>query len=169
MCSDSETIACGLTQLDSDARLRARKASRQMSAKILVVYHEIRIAEVVSEILQGVGYEVRTELSSAAAIQNAKGFTPRLLIIDLVMPVISGLDAAEKISKQTGCKILFINPCATNGAFEDTYHELQMQGCDCEALATPFDRKELLEYVDTFLTNSRIRPFRLPAFLPCQN
>jgi DNA-binding response OmpR family regulator len=140
-----------------------------MPAKILVVHYEIRIAEVVSEILQGVGYEVRTELSSAAAIQNAEAFTPRLLIIDLVMPLISGLDVAQKISKQTGCKILFINPCATNGAFDDTYHELQIQGCDCEALATPFDRKELLEYVETFLTNSRMRPFRLPAFLPCQN
>jgi CheY-like chemotaxis protein len=140
-----------------------------MSAKILVVHHEIRIAEVVSEILQGVGYEVRTELSSVAAIQNARGFTPRLLIIDLVMPVISGLDAAEKISTQTGCKILFINPCATDGAFEGIYQELQRHGCHCEALATPFDRKELLEYVETFLTNSRLRPFRLPALLPSQN
>jgi chemotaxis response regulator CheB len=140
-----------------------------MSAKILVVHHEIVIVEVVSKILQSVGYEVRTELSSVSAIQNAKGFTPRLLIIDLVMPVISGLDAAEKISKQTGCKILFINPCATDGGFEATYRELQIQGCDCEALATPFDRNELLEYVETFLTNSRLRPFRLPALLLSQN
>jgi CheY-like chemotaxis protein len=140
-----------------------------MPAKILVVHHELLIAEVVSEILEGVGYEVRTEVSSVAAIQNAKAFTPRLLIIDLVMPVISGLDAAEKIAKQTGCKILFINPCATDGTFEATYHELQIQGCDCEALATPFDRKELLEYVETFLANSRLRPFRLAALLPSQN
>jgi CheY-like chemotaxis protein len=140
-----------------------------MSAKILVVHHEIRIAEVVSEILQGVGYEVRTELSSVAAIQNAKGFTPRLLIIDLIMPVISGLDAAEKISKQTGCKILFISPCATDGTFGDTYHELQMLGCVCEGFAMPFKKGDLLEYVETFLTNSRLRPFRLPVLLPSQN
>src|SRR5271170_3864309 len=140
-----------------------------MLSRILVVHHEIVIVEVVSKILQSVGYEVRTELSSVSAIHNAKAFTPRLLIIDLVMPVISGLDAAEKISKQTGCKILCINPCAKDGGFEATYRELQIQGCDCEAFATPFDRKELLEYVETFLTNSRLRPFRLPPLSASQN
>jgi diguanylate cyclase (GGDEF)-like protein len=117
------------------------------SRRILVVHHERLMAELICKLLLQEGYETRRECSSADAIGMASEFAPHLLIIDPVMPAISGLDAARQISIRTKCKVLFVNPGVRESAFTGFLDDLRNHGCDCEALPTPFESEELIECV----------------------
>jgi len=117
------------------------------SPKILIADHNSPVAELVSGLLRQDGYEVRVEQSSSGAIQSAGGFRPRLLVIDPVMPGIMGDHAAMRISHETKCKVLFLTVAASEIWFIEMLRDLRQQGCDCEALAKPFEAEELLDHV----------------------
>jgi DNA-binding response OmpR family regulator len=93
------------------------------------------------------------ECSSPGAIGAAAEFAPQLLIIDPVMPGVSGVDVARQISDQTKCKVLLISAGALEPCFVDILKELRDQDCDCEAFSSPFEKEELFEHV-----RRRIRP-----------
>ncbi len=116
-------------------------------SRILVVHHERLIGELIFKLLEQAGYETRMECSSADAILAAGQFTPRLLIIDPVMPQISGLDAAKHIFSQTRCTVLLVSAGASDSGFEEILSDLRGEGCDCAALGLPFEKEELLELV----------------------
>jgi len=116
-------------------------------SRILVVHHERLIGELICGLLEQAGYETRMECSSADAILAAGQFTPRLLIIDPVMPQISGLDAAKHIFGQTRSTVLLVSAGAADSRFEEILSDLRGEGCDCAALGLPFEKEELLELV----------------------
>jgi DNA-binding response OmpR family regulator len=114
---------------------------------ILIADHNPPIAEVLRLILQRDGYEIRVEPSSARAIRSAGEFRPQLLIIDPVMPEITGVEAAKRISDQTRCKVLFLTTAAREDWFCRTLRQLREQGYDCESLSKPFEAEEMLSHV----------------------
>jgi CheY-like chemotaxis protein len=137
-------------QREAQRPVRAHSLDEAMgmaSRRILVVHHEHLMAELICTLLLHEGYETRMECSSANAIRIASEFAPHLLIIDPVMPAISGEDAARQISAKTKCKVLLVNPGVREGAFTEFLDDLRNHGCDCEALPTPFESEELLECV----------------------
>jgi two-component system OmpR family response regulator len=115
--------------------------------RILVVHHERLIGELICKLLQQDGYETRIESSSVDAIRAARQFAPRLLIIDPVMPQISGRDAAKRIFGQTSCKVLVVSVGASDSRFGEIVDDLRGEGCDCAALGLPFEKDDLLELV----------------------
>ena len=117
------------------------------SLKILIADHEPVKASLVAGILKQNGYETRTEQSSSAALQNAAIFRPSLLVINPVMPGLSGVEVATRISTQTECKVLFLTTLASDNDFRELVRGLRQQGCDCEALPKPFAKEQLLEHV----------------------
>jgi CheY-like chemotaxis protein len=117
------------------------------SSRILIADHEPPIASLVAGILTQDGYHTHTEQSSSDAIQNAGLFGPSLLIIDPVMPGLSGVEVATRISTQTKCKVLFLTTLASDNDFRELMRGLRQQGCDCEALPKPFSKEQLIEHV----------------------
>jgi len=117
------------------------------SPKILIADHEPLIASLVAGILTQDGYETRTEQSSSDAIQNAGTFGPSLLVIDPIMPGLSGVEVAMRIARQTKCKVLFLTTLASDNDFREMVRGLRQQGCDCEALPKPFTKEQLVEHV----------------------
>lgn len=117
------------------------------SPKILIADHEPLIASLVAGILTQDGYETRTEQSSSDAIQNAGTFGPSLLVIDPIMPGLSGVEVATRISRKTKCKVLFLTTLASDNDFREMVRGLRQQGCDCEALPKPFTKEQLVEHV----------------------
>ena len=148
-----EKLGCVTTALNqtfvSDhqrAGSHARSQSPQ-SGRILVVHHERVIAEVICKILAHEGYEARMESSSSGAIARALEWLPQLLIIDPVMPGVSGVVAAKEICGQIECKVLLINAAAREPEFAEVVSNLRNKGCDCEAFPVPFEKEDLLEHV----------------------
>jgi DNA-binding NtrC family response regulator len=75
--------------------------------RVLVVDDERAIADSLARILRHHGFETLSEYSAKGAAQAALKFNPDVLISDIVMPGLSGIDLAEWFSKaRPRCRII---------------------------------------------------------------
>ncbi len=114
--------------------------------KILIANHDHRAANDLSSSLRRSGYDVSLAYTSDDAIRAAKN-EPALLIIDPVMPGLSGLEAANHIFAATGCKVLFLTDLAGDEDFQALVSGLVRDGIDCAAFATNRSSGDLVAYV----------------------
>ncbi len=68
--------------------------------KILVVDDEPEICHLIEQILKQEGYQVDVSFSGIEALQMIKSFNYHLLLTDLEMPGVDGLELARKAKKQ---------------------------------------------------------------------
>ncbi|NNF35600.1 MAG: response regulator transcription factor [Saprospiraceae bacterium] len=66
-------------------------------AKILIVDDEQDIVEFLSYNLEKEGFKVKTAFDGAKAIEKAKKFNPHLIILDIMMPEMNGIEVCEKL------------------------------------------------------------------------
>lgn len=119
-------------------------------AKVLVADDEHVIADTLVMILNHSGYEARAVYSGEEAVEEAASFMPSLLILDVVMGGMTGIDAAIQIqSKSPTCKILlFSGQAASTGLLK----EANEQGYNFELLAKPVHPVDLLAKLREQLT-----------------
>lgn len=67
--------------------------------KILLVDDEPDILEIVGYNLSAEGYQVVMAENGAEAIEQAKKHIPQLIILDVMMPLMDGIEACEKLRK----------------------------------------------------------------------
>ncbi len=72
---------------------------KEDKAKILLVDDEPDILEIVSYNLKSEGYQVYTAENGEEALKKAVKKTPDLVILDVMMPVMDGIEACEKMRK----------------------------------------------------------------------
>ena len=70
-----------------------------MAESILVVDDEKDIAEILGHVLLAEGFRVRTVLDGQDAVQAARRETPDLVILDLMLPGLPGLDVLKELRK----------------------------------------------------------------------
>ncbi|MCC5621778.1 response regulator [Nostoc sp. CHAB 5715] len=145
---------------------------------ILVVDDNPDLRTYVSEIFRRNGYHVRTARNGYEGHSIAKEIIPSLIVTDLMMPLVSGLEMIQMIrneEKLKGIPIILL----TAKADEETRIEGTEHGADAY-LAKPFNDRELLAEVrnllalkenerrivelNTYLTESVLKRF-LPAVL----
>ena len=73
-----------------------------MSEKILIVEDEIDVAELLAHHLRGDGFAVEIVNNGRAALAAVKNQPPALIVLDLMLPEISGLDLCRMIKVQSG-------------------------------------------------------------------
>jgi two-component system, OmpR family, alkaline phosphatase synthesis response regulator PhoP len=66
-------------------------------AKILIVDDEADILEILSYNLEKENYQVKTANNGLAAIEKALKFRPHLIILDIMMPGMDGIEVCEKL------------------------------------------------------------------------
>ncbi len=71
-----------------------------MSTRILVVDDDADIAMVLSDRLQAMGHEVQTATEGQAALTLLEEDSPALLLLDLEMPKMSGMDVLKRVRKE---------------------------------------------------------------------
>ena len=76
--------------------------------KILIVDDEEDIIELLSYNLQKEGYQVATASDGRKAVEIAQTFLPDLVILDIMMPVMDGIEAGRKLRAMPELKNLFI-------------------------------------------------------------
>jgi DNA-binding NtrC family response regulator len=74
--------------------------SEDLNASVLVVDDEEQFLEVFSKRLEGRGLKVEKAVSGEEALKHAQGKNFDTIILDMMMPGISGLDALKKLKKE---------------------------------------------------------------------
>ena len=116
--------------------------------RILVVDDEKDIRDIVKILLEREGYTVMCAENGAEAVSivSAQEHCFRLIIMDIIMPVMDGTQAAEEIRKLTDCPILFLTAKSSD---DDKICAYTAGGDDY--LSKPFSRVELLLRVHALL------------------
>ncbi len=79
-----------------------------MSHRILLVEDEAAIAESVAYSLQGEGFEVRIAADGMEGLTSFRSFSPDLIVLDLMLPRLSGLDLCRIIRKESSVPIVML-------------------------------------------------------------
>src|SRR5215470_12195619 len=125
--------------------------------RILVVEDEKRIADFLCRGLQGAGYAVDTAPNGTTAIDLIHATDYDLVILDLMLPDMDGLQVLERIrSRQVGPPVLILS---AKGALDDRVKGLE-QGAD-DYLVKPFAFVELLARVRALLRRGQPAPEKL--------
>jgi CheY-like chemotaxis protein len=110
--------------------------------KVLVADDEKLIADTLAIILRGEGFEVRAVYSGEEVLVTAESFEPDLLISDVMMPGINGIEAAiVLLGKLPDCKVLLFSGQATT---VDLLEKARAQNYEFETLAKPVHPSDLL-------------------------
>jgi len=110
--------------------------------KVLVADDEKVIADTLAIILNQNGFDASAVYSGTDAVEKARKSAPDLLISDVIMPDMNGIDAAIRIrSFLPGCKILLFSGQA---ATADLLESARQQGHEFEILAKPVHPQDLL-------------------------
>ena len=115
-------------------------------AKILVVDDEADIRKIVRLILQKKGYDVVEAGNGIAAVEQVANGDIDLVIMDIMMPQMSGIDACEKIRKLSIVPVLFLTAKSLVADKQSAY----MSGGD-DYLVKPFSATELTIKVEALL------------------
>lgn len=122
--------------------------------KILVVDDEIHIVHVVTIKLRNNGYEVISAENGADALDMARRDLPDVIISDLQMPVMTGLELVEKLRQDEETRTIPVI-MLTARSF-DIPPEQQQRLYIVQCLSKPFSPRELLGCVeDTLCVGSR--------------
>jgi len=76
--------------------MSAAKASQQPH-RVLVVDDDPDIVELLQYNLEKEGYEVRTASDGRRALEVARGFTPELVLLDIMMPQMDGIETGRQL------------------------------------------------------------------------
>jgi len=110
--------------------------------RVLVADDEQVIANTLAIILNQAGFEARAVFSGEKAVEALDTFRPDMLISDVIMTDLNGIDAAIKIrSLLPACKILLFSGQA---ATADLLDRARNQGHEFEILAKPVHPQDLL-------------------------
>lgn len=118
-------------------------------SQVLVVDDNPDLRAYVSSVLQRQGYKVRTAEQGAAGLEMASRYRPDLIVTDLMMPGVSGLEMIERIRKDAdlqGTPVILL----TAKVDDETRLEGVEQGADAY-LSKPFNDRELLAEVRNLL------------------
>ena len=110
--------------------------------KVLVVDDEHVIADTLAMILNQSGFEARAVYSGEKALEMASAFAPDMLITDVIMADLNGIDAAIRIrALLPQIKVLLFSGQA---ATADLLEKARAQGYEFEILAKPVHPQDLL-------------------------
>jgi CheY-like chemotaxis protein len=110
--------------------------------RVLVVDDERVIADTLAIILNQNGFDASAVYTGTAAVDRARETKPDLIISDVIMPDMNGIEAAIRIRQALpGCKILLFSGQA---ATADLLEKARAQGHEFEILAKPVHPQDLL-------------------------
>ncbi len=118
--------------------------------KILIVEDEKTLNEAYQMILKRKGYDVYTAYDGKEAIEITKDIEPDLILLDLRMPKMSGLDFLKQyniVNKHPNVKVVVFSNMDTKEDIDEAY-ELGANKYMLKAWASP---QELLKLVDEVL------------------
>ncbi|HEY6252547.1 MAG TPA: response regulator [Candidatus Angelobacter sp.] len=118
------------------------KDGQSTKPKVLVVDDERVIADTLAIILNQSGFDASAVYTGTDAVHKAQSHKPDLIISDVIMPDMNGIEAAIRIREiLPECKILLFSGQA---ATADLLEKARLEGHEFEILAKPVHPQDLL-------------------------
>lgn len=118
-------------------------------ARILIVEDEQDLAGLLDYNLRQVGHEVDVARTGASAVAKLEGFRPDLILLDLMLPDISGLEVVRAMRASPQHHRTAVMMVTAKGAEADRVQGFEL-GAD-DYLVKPFSVRELLLRVEAIL------------------
>jgi len=113
---------------------------------ILVIEDELKIQQIIKAYLEKEGYEVSTAATGTKGIAAIKATPPDLIILDLMLPELSGEDLLATLRQTSSIPVIILSAKTTE---EEKIFGLEI-GAD-DYLAKPFSPRELVARVKAHL------------------
>src|SRR5262252_6107842 len=113
---------------------------------ILVVEDESSIASFVSLYLRNAGYTVRTAATGADALADAASSPPALVVLDLMLPDIDGIEVCKRLRQGSDVPILMLT-----ARDEDVDKIIGLEVGADDYLTKPFNPRELVARIRSIL------------------
>ena len=117
-----------------------------MSEKILIVDDEENICELLKMELELEGYECMVAYDGPSAIDVFNDYSPNLMILDLMLPGMSGMDVCKHVSECHDVPIIMLTAKSETA---DKINGLEI-GAD-DYITKPFETRELLARVHALI------------------
>jgi len=118
--------------------------------RILIIEDEKKIARFLELELSHEGYEVQTAYDGRSGLDKAKSWKPDLLILDLMLPELSGIEVCRRLRQESDMPIIMLT---AKDDVSDKVMGLDM-GAD-DYMTKPFAIEELLARIRVGLKKSR--------------
>ncbi|MDK9494297.1 response regulator transcription factor [Streptomyces katrae] len=119
-------------------------------ARVLVVDDDPTVAEVVTGYLRRAGHEVGHAADGPAALDAAARYAPDLVVLDLMLPGIDGLEVCRRLRAEHPVPVIMLT---ARGDEDDRIAGLEL-GAD-DYVTKPFSPRELVLRVESVLRRSR--------------
>jgi two-component system, OmpR family, response regulator MprA len=122
-----------------------------MKERILIIEDDEGIVRVLRRALAYEGYQVETALDGESGLQRARDWRPDLMILDLMLPGMDGLEVTQRLRTEGNIPILMLTA-------KDTVND-RVLGLDAGAddyMTKPFDLDELLARVRALLRRTQL-------------
>lgn len=122
-----------------------------MSARILVVDDEPRYLRLIEANLASDGYQVIKATNGQEAVDRVASHQPDLVLMDIMMPVLDGFGATERIREFSNVPIIVVTARGEEGA--------RVRGLDLGAddyIVKPFSATELLARVRAVIRRAKV-------------
>jgi DNA-binding response OmpR family regulator len=113
---------------------------------VLVVEDEASIASFVSLYLKNAGYSVRTASTGKGALAEAESAQPALIVLDLMLPDLDGVEVCKRIRQRSDVPILMLT-----ARDEDVDKIIGLEVGADDYLTKPFNPRELVARVKSIL------------------
>lgn len=117
--------------------------------RVLIVDDEPVNQELLEAFLIGCDYDLDFAADGAEALEKVKSFEPDLVLLDIMMPRMSGFEVCEQIKKDPQTAGVMVLMVTALGELGDVERAVKV-GCD-DYLSKPVNKAELLKRVENML------------------
>jgi two-component system cell cycle response regulator DivK len=120
-----------------------------MRKVILIVEDEPRNLKLIRDLLHVAGYETLEATDGSQGIELAKEHGPDLILMDISMPVMDGIEATKALKADAKTKNIRII-ALTSHAMKEDEEKIREAGCN-GYITKPIDTREFLKMVADYL------------------
>ena len=118
--------------------------------RVLIADDNMANVELLEAYLSGCGYDIATAVDGSETLVMAESFEPNLILLDIMMPKLSGFEVCEELKSNPQTRnimILMVTALTELGDIERAVSA----GCN-DYLSKPVNKAELLKRVENLLT-----------------
>lgn len=133
-----------------------RDFNKIKNVEILIVEDEQDLSRLLSYHLEKESFQTRGVRSAEEALEHLALFHPQLMVLDLMLPGMSGLELCKRIRENPKTKDILILMLTAKSKKEDI-----VKGLDCGAddyVAKPFDIREVVARIKAILRRMDMNP-----------